>query len=391
MLFRSSPILGQTEKDRSKFVSFLISKINDLDINEKDLGNAFEFAYNHYSLLAGKDKAGDFYTAASISKLIAKIVTWDYSTNKKIGRIKSIYDASCGSSSLLLHVKDEVNNITNFYGQDNKISAVNFSKMNLFIHGIDYKHIDIYCQDVLDYPYHKHLKEEFDIIVSDFQFSQTWSGENTHIKDDRFSGYPKFAPKGTADFAFIQHMISLLSDSGKMIVHCPHGVLFRGDSEGEIRRYLIKDKNYIETVISLPSKIVTKKSPSTCLVVISKCKVTSDILFIYANEEFTQEKPINIMSDSNINKIFDAYKGRANIKGFSSVINISSNDDDETTITNQDFNLNLTRYVDIFKEADPIDIDKVLDDIELLEVERQKLDHEIKEYLKELGVGKYGK
>lgn len=387
----TSGFIGQNEKERSKFISSLIMRIDQLEIKEEHLGYFFEIAYNYYSLLAGKNKAGDFYTAPSISKLIAKIVTWDSSAKQKKKRVKAIYDSSCGSSSLMLHVKNELESIASFYGQDNKIIAVNFSKMNLIINDISYKNIDIHCNDVLDNPSQIHSDKEFDLIVSDFQFSQSWSGETYHARDERFSGYPKFAPKGTADYAFIQHMISLLSDDGKMVVHCPHGVLFRGDSEGEIRKYLVKDKNYIETIISLPNKLVTKNSPSTCLVVLSKCKTTEDVLFINANDEFKVGKLTNFFGDENINKIMFSYEKRTDIEKFSSVVKVSSIVEDENTIEKNNYNLNVPRYIDTFEVEDEIDIDSVLDEIEALDIEKEKLDREIKEYLKELGVGKYGK
>lgn len=381
----TSPLIGQTEKERSKFISLLFLKIDDLKIEDKDLGDAFEFAYNYYSILAGKDKAGDFYTAPSISSLIAKLATWDHKTINKVNRVRDLYDSSCGSSSLMLHVKKEVHNITNYYGQDNKINAVNFSKMNLIIHGISYKHIDIYCQDVLDYPNLEHLTMKYDVIVSDFQFSQGWSGKNRHSKDERFTGYPRFAPNGTADYAFIQHMLYLLKDSGKMVIHCPHGVLFREKAESEIRKYLI-DKNYIETIIALPSKIVTKKSPSTCLLVLSKCKTNNNIMFINALNEYTEGKPINYLSEQNIDYIFSVYKKREIIDRFSNIVDISDISSDKNN-----YNLNLPRYLNFFDDEEEIVINEVLEEIDKLELEKNELDSIIQEYLKELGVGKYGK
>lgn len=385
----SSSFIGNGEKERSRFISTLIIKIEDIKVEEGGSGNFFELAYNYYSLLAGKNKAGDFYTAPSISTLMSKIVTWDSVSNKKLKRVKSVYDSSCGSSSLMLHVKKEVEHVANFCGQDNKINAVNFSKMNLLISGISYKNIDIYHGDVLDNPSRDHLDKKFDVIVSDFQFSQAWSGEIIHGRDERFSGYPKFANKGTADYAFIQHMLSLLSDDGKMVVHCPHGVLFR-DAEKEIREYLVDSKNYIETIVSLPNKLVTKKSPSTCLVVFSKCKTTDDVLFINANEEYEDGKQTNAFNLANIDKIMNAYINRVDVEKFAKVIKIKS-DTEENTIANNDFNLNVPRYVDIFENEEKIYINKVLDNIETLEEEKKMLNKEIHKYLKELGVWKYGR
>lgn len=385
----ASNFIGNDENERTKFISTLISKINDIIVEKSDLGYFFELAYNYYSLLAGKNKAGDFYTAPSISTLMTKIATWDSIGNKKLKRVKAVYDSSCGSASLMLHVKKEVENVANFYGQDNKINAVNFSKMNLLINGIPYKNIDIFHGDVLDNPSPDNLDKKFDLIVSDFQFSQSWSGEKIHGRDERFSGYPKSATKGAADYAFIQHMLYLLSDDGKMVVHCPHGVLFRGGAEGEIRKYLVKDKNYIETIISLPKKLVTKNSPSTCLVVFSKCKTTDDIFFINASEEYKSGKLTNTFSSENINKIMSAYVNRTDVEKFAKIIKING-EKQENTIASNDYNLNITRYVDLFEDVEKIDINKVLDNIEALEEEKKILDKEIHQYLKELGVWKYG-
>ena len=384
-LILTSSYIGGDERERSSYISNLMCKIENLDIETKYLGDFFELVYNYYSLLVGKNKAGDFYTSPSISKLIAKLSSWDTNSEKTIQRVRDLYDPACGSSSLLVSVSKELPNVFFFRGQDISVSATNFSKMNLLIHGTNYKQIDIHWskEGTLKNPCNEHMNMNFDLIVSDFQFSQKWGSEKEHARDERFNGYPCIVTGGNSDFAFLQHMIYLLSEQGKMIVHCPHGVLFRGEKEGEIRKYLVK-KNRIETIISLPEKITTKNSPSTCIIVFNKCKKTEDILFINASQFYTKEKSLNLLSDESINTIFNLYCNRDDTTKLVKKVYLDE-------IENNDFNLNIPRYVDTFEEEPEVDIEFILNEIENLEKEREMLDKQIKAFLEELKVGKYGK
>jgi type I restriction enzyme M protein len=165
-------------------------------------------------------------------------------------RLKSVYDPTCGSGSLLLRVAKEVKSVSSFYGQELNRTTYNLARMNMILHGVHYRKFDIRQEDTLERP--QHLDLRFEAIVANPPFSAKWSANPIHMSDDRFSQYGKLAPKSKADFAFIQHMIYQLDENGQMAVVLPHGALFRGGAEGHIRQYLIEDRNYLDAVIGLP-------------------------------------------------------------------------------------------------------------------------------------------
>ena len=200
------------------------------------------------------------------------------------------------------------------------------------------------------------------------------------MEDERFSAYGKLAPKSKADFAFIQHMFYQLSDNGTMAVVLPHGVLFRGASEGTIREYLIKEKNYLDAIIGLPANIFYGTSIPTCILVFKKCRKEDDnILFIDASKEFEKVKTQNKLREQHIQKIVETYRDRKEIEKYSHLASLQE-------IAENDYNLNIPRYVDTFEEEEPIDIKAVMAEIKELEAKRAELDKEIEVYLKELGL-----
>ena len=200
------------------------------------------------------------------------------------------------------------------------------------------------------------------------------------MDDERFSAYGKLAPKSKADFAFVQHMIYQLDDSGTMAVVLPHGVLFRGAAEGTIRTYLIEEKNYLDAVIGLPANIFFGTSIPTCILVFKKCRQKDDnILFIDASNEFEKAKNQNILTDDNIKKIMETYEKREEIEKYSHVATLDE-------IRENDYNLNIPRYVDTFEEEEEIDIDEVHANLKKLDEEIKETTAEINKYLRELGL-----
>ena len=190
----------------------------------------------------------------------------------------------------------------------------------------------------------------------------------------------KLAPKSKADFAFIQHMIYQLDDSGTMAVVLPHGVLFRGAAEGAIRKYLIEEKNYLDAVIGLPSNIFFGTSIPTCILVFKKCRQKDEnVLFIDASNEFEKAKNQNILTDENIEKIVRTYEKREEIEKYSHVATLEE-------IKENDYNLNIPRYVDTFEEEEEIDIDEVHANLKKLDEEIKETTVEINKYLRELGL-----
>ena len=367
--------LGRGEAERTKLISTIMLKINDIDFHHEDaeidvLGDAYEYLISNFAASAGK-KAGEFYTPQQVSRILAKLVT----INKS--KLQSVYDPTCGSGSLLLRVGKETK-VSSYYGQEFNSTTYNLARMNMLLHGVSFKHFDIKNADTLENP--KHLDMKFDAVVANPPYSQTWSADPKFMEDERFSAYGKLAPKSKADFAFIQHMIFQLSDNGTMAVVLPHGVLFRGASEGTIREYLIKEKNYLDAVIGLPANIFYGTSIPTCILVFKKCREHEDnILFIDASKDFEAGKNQNRLRDEDVDKIVKTYIDRVEIEKYCHVAPMSEVEENE-------YNLNIPRYVDTFEEEEEIDIKQVQKDLKDIDKEIAEVDKELNVYLKELGL-----
>ncbi len=367
--------LGRGEAERTKLISTIMLKINDIDFHHEDaeidvLGDAYEYLISNFAASAGK-KAGEFYTPQQVSRILAKLVT----INKS--KLQNVYDPTCGSGSLLLRVGKETK-VSSYYGQEFNSTTYNLARMNMLLHGVSFKHFDIKNADTLENPKHKDMK--FDAIVANPPYSAQWSADNKFIEDERFSAYGKLAPKSKADFAFIQHMIFQLSDNGTMAVVLPHGVLFRGASEGTIREYLIKEKNYLDAVIGLPANIFYGTSIPTCILVFKKCRENEDnILFIDASKEFEAGKNQNRLRDEDVDKIIQTYISREEKEKYSHVATLQEVEENE-------YNLNIPRYVDTFEEEEEIDIKQVQQELKEIDKQIEEVDKELNVYLKELGL-----
>ena len=368
--------LGKTEPDRSALISKVMLKINDINFHYEDaeidvLGDAYEYLIGQFAASAGK-KAGEFYTPQQVSKLLAKLVT--IGKNK----LKNVYDPTCGSGSLLLRVAKETD-VVSFYGQEKVATTYNLARMNMLLHGIPFNHFDIENNDTLEHPNEDHMQLRFDAVVANPPYSAKWSADAKFLDDERFSAYGKLAPKSKADYAFIQHMLYLLDDAGTMAVVLPHGVLFRGAAEGVIRKYLIKEKNWLDAVIGLPANLFFGTSIPTCILVFKKCKKNDDIFFIDASKEYESGKNQNRLTNENIKKILDTYINRKDVEKYAHAASLEE-------VEENDYNLNIPRYVDTFEEEEEIDIKAVMKEIKELEAKRDELDKEINVYLKELGL-----
>ncbi len=368
--------LGKTEKQKNETVVKIFSHLDrinfELDNTDADvLGDAYEYLIGKFASGAGK-KAGEFYTPQQVSKILAKLVT----TGKT--KLKSVYDPTCGSGSLLLRVAKEVKSVSNFYGQEMNVTTYNLARMNMILHDVHHTKFSIKQDDTLEHP--QHLNMKFEAIVANPPFSANWSANPLHLNDDRFAQYGKLAPSSKADYAFIQHMVHHLDDNGQMAVVMPHGVLFRGAAEGHIRQYLIEDRNYLDAVIGLPANIFYGTSIPTCILVFKKCRENpKDILFIDASQEFEKGSNENILLDKNVEKIINTYKERKVIDKYSYVASLDE-------IKENDYNLNIPRYVDTFEEEEPVDIKAVAKDLKDLDIEMQKTNKIIAGFCKELGV-----
>ncbi|MEG2364085.1 MAG: type I restriction-modification system subunit M [Terrisporobacter sp.] len=370
----ASTKLGRDVKSRSKLIAKVIANIAGIDFAHEDteidvLGDAYEYLISQFAANAGK-KAGEFYTPQQVSKILAKIVT--------IGKtdLKDVYDPTCGSGSLLLRVSKEAN-VRKFYGQEFTSTTYNLARMNMMLHDVSYQNFDIKNDDTLENP--EHIEMKFEAIVANPPYSANWTADAKFLDDERFSAYGKLAPKSKADFAFVQHMIHQLDDKGTMAVVLPHGVLFRGASEGVIRKYLIEERNVLDAVIGLPANIFFGTSIPTVILVFKKCRENNDILFIDASNEFEKGKNQNNLTDAHVEYIVDTYVKRETIDKYSYVSSMEE-------IKENDYNLNIPRYVDTFEEEEAIDLQVVSDRIAKIDEEIASIDNELAVYLKELGL-----
>lgn len=371
----SSTKLGKDVKSRSKLIAKVMGNIEQIDFNHDDseidvLGDAYEYLISQFAAGAGK-KAGEFYTPQQVSKILAKLVT--------IGKkdLRNVYDPTCGSGSLLLRVSKETN-VRKFYGQELTSTTYNLARMNMLLHDVSYQNFDIKNDDTLEHP--AHLDMRFDAVVANPPYSANWSADDKFLDDERFSVYGKLAPKSKADYAFIEHMIYQLDDKGTMAVVLPHGVLFRGAAEGTIREYLIKEKNYLDAVIGLPANVFFGTSIPTVILVFKKCRENADnVMFIDASGEFEKGKNQNVLRDSDVEKIIDTYIKRETIDKYSYVATLDE-------IKENDYNLNIPRYVDTFEEEEPIDVGEVKAKIGKIDEEIADIDIELEVLLKELGM-----
>ncbi|MBP7508966.1 MAG: type I restriction-modification system subunit M [Prolixibacteraceae bacterium] len=371
----NSTKLGRTAEQRNEVIAKVLSHLDKIDFQLEQskidvLGDAYEYLIGQFASGAGK-KAGEFYTPQQASKILARIVTLGKT------RIKSAYDPTCGSGSLILRL-GRICDVLKFYGQERNRTTYNLCRMNMILHDVHHTRFDIKLEDTLEHPQHDKLDAE--AVVANPPFSAKWSASPLFMTDDRFSEYGKLAPSSKADFAFIQHMIYHLAENGVMAVVMPHGVLFRGAAEGHIRKYLIEEKNYLDAVIGLPANIFYGTSIPTCVLVFKKCKEhPDDILFIDASQYFEKVKTQNYLRDEDVDRIVDTYAKRITIDKYSYVASLDE-------VRENDYNLNIPRYVDTFEEEESVDVAAVATELKELETEMQITDKTIAGFCKELNI-----
>jgi len=372
----TSSKLGKSENDKNALVVKVMAHLEQIDFRLEDaesdlLGDAYEYLIGQFASNAGK-KAGEFYTPQEVSSILAKIVT----TGKT--RLRSVYDPTCGSGSLLLRVAKEVEEVGAFYGQEMTPTTYNLCRMNLIMHGVHYKKFDIKNEDTLERP--QHLDERFDAVVANPPFSANWSASDLFLSDDRFANYGKLAPKTKADFAFVQHMLYQVADGGTVATVLPHGVLFRGSSEEHIRKHLIETENVLDAIIGLPANIFFGTSIPTCIMVLKKGREHRDnVLFIDASEHYEKAKNQNQLRPDDIAKIIETYRNRVTEDKYSYVATMEE-------IRENDYNLNIPRYVDTFEEEEPVDLAAVASEMKALDSEMQSIDATIRGFCNELGI-----
>jgi len=371
--------LGKTENAKNTLIAKVLVHLDQIDFKLDDaesdvLGDAYEYLIGQFASGAGK-KAGEFYTPQQVSSILAKLVT----TGKT--SLKSVYDPTCGSGSLLLRVAKEVDSVGGYYGQEMNSTTYNLARMNMILHGVHYQRFDLRNEDTLEHPAPEHADLRFEAVVANPPFSAHWSASTVLENDDRFSAYGKLAPKTKADFAFVQHMVHHLDDNGTMACVLPHGVLFRGAAEGHIRRYLIEDRNVLDAVIGLPPNIFYGTGIPTCVLVLKKQREhAKDILFIDASIHFEKVGNQNRLRTEDIDRIISTYRNRESSDKFSHVAQLSE-------VAENDYNLNIPRYVDTFEEEEAVNLAAVAAELKELEEEMEATDWVIQGFCDELGIG----
>lgn len=361
-LFSSSTLdltdtaLGSNLNERNKNIQALIRLFEDLDMvalqNGDVLGDAYEYLIGQFAMESGK-KAGEFYTPHQVSEVMSQIVA----TNQNI---TSIYDPTVGSGSLLLtvkkHLSEELQKSLNYYGQEKNTATYNLTRMNLLLHGVrpekmSIKNGDTLGQDWPEDPERPNEGVQFDAVVMNPPYSiKNWNRAGLKPSDPRFEIAGVLPPDSKGDFAFLLHGLYHLSTKGTMAIVLPHGVLFRGSAEGEIRKRLL-EKNQIDAVIGLPSNLFTNTGIPVCVIILKKNRELNDpVLFIDASRNFIKVGKQNALQEKDIAKIVDVYKNCIEEKGYSHLAS-------RQELIQNEFNMNIPRYVTAIDEEIPHDVD----------------------------------
>lgn len=381
----TSDKLGSTYKEKGELIGKLITAIDEIDFNFMDskidlLGDAYEYLIGQFAASAGK-KAGEYYTPQQVSKLLSLIVT------KDLKDVKYISDPACGSGSLLIQVADRLKEkdgkYIRIFGQELNTTTCNLARMNMLVHRVNFNKFTIHQGDTLKNPSDDQREYgKMDIVVANPPFSANWDPNSSMERDERFSGAGKLAPKSYADYAFVEHMVNSLSATGCMAVVLPHGPLFRGNAEGVIRQYLVETRNYLDTVIGLPENLFYGTTIAACICVFKKNKTDRNVYFIDASKYFEKGKNQNLLRDEDIERIMDAYSSKKEVEKYAHLATLEE-------LKENEFNLNIPRYVDTFEEEEEIDLNEVMAEYHRLDEEDKKVTEELNKYLEELGLPKF--
>lgn len=386
--FNSESVLGAT-RDRNAMLKSLLEDFKPLDLSPSNvngsdiIGNSYEYMISRFASDAGK-KGGEFFTPSEVSDLLARLV--------KPQENDRIYDPTCGSGSLLIKAANQIgSDKVAIYGQERNGQTHSLCVMNMFLHGIDDAKIE--WGDTISNPLHlvDNQLMKFQVVVANPPFSlDKWAMGFAGDEDDKFKmessldrhrrfdwGIP---PASKGDYAFVLHMIHSLAENGRMAVVLPHGVLFRGGIEGRIREQIIRH-NLLDAVIGLPEKLFFGTGIPACILVLKKNRQRENVLFIDASAEGNYEKGKNQnrLREEDILRIMDAYERYEDKNRFCSEVT-------QDVIRENDFNLNIPRYVDVVQHEEPIDVKHVLERIKKIKEETEELEQQVAKYFDELGL-----
>lgn len=379
--------LGNSTAARGKALSNIVTMVNTFDYNDKNghdiLGDVYEYLIAQFAGNSGK-KAGEFYTPHEVSQVLAKLVTLNL---QEEGDQFTVFDPAMGSGSLLLTVGSEVpggykSGRVHFHGQELNTTTYNLARMNLMMHGVSYQNMTLRNTDSLEMDWPDGVDAQgidhprsFDAVVENPPYSAHWDNQDSKMKDVRFKEYA-LAPKSKADFAFLLDGLYHLNNSGTMAIVLPHGVLFRGAKEGKIRQALL-DKRQIDAIIGMPAGLFYSTSIPTIIMVLKKQRQNDDVFFIDASRNFEKGKNQNKLRAEDIDKIISTYKKRQDIDKYAHVANMDE-------IKENEYNLNIPRYVDTFEPEPPVDVDKLVHDIQSTDEQIGKLESEFSGMLNDL-------
>jgi len=398
--FGNKEVLSDTVLQR------LLSHFNKYSLKNKDLytpdllGDAYEYLIKMFADDAGK-KGGEFYTPKGVVKLIVQLI--------KPEPKNKVYDPTCGSGGMLVesakYIEEKGGKVgelldASLYGQEKNLGTWAICKINMILH--NYTDADIKKGCTLTTP--KHIENDelmvFDRVIANPPFSQNkwWDPVEVDLKKDekgeeKAPNYSKIVsdpygrfqygipPRGYADLAFLQHMISVLKQDGKLGIVLPHGVLFRGGSEGKIREGILKE-DILETVVGLPSKLFYNTGIPAAVIIINKSKpdhLKNKVIFIDVSQNYMEGKNQNLLEDEHVKKVIDAYDKGEDVDKFMRIV-------DMTEIRENDYNLNIARYIDTTEEEDLVDLVATLGTIREIEAKEKAIDEKLTVYLRELGL-----
>ena len=371
--------LGKEVSQRTKLISKVIGKVYDIDFDLNDaefdvLGTAYMILIGLFASDAGK-KGGEFFTPTKMSELVARLATLG------LDSVKSACDPCAGSGSLLLEVRRHCKEKTvgHYYGQEMNGTTYNLMRQNMLMHGVPYKEFTVFNDDTIEHDNFGETK--FQVQVANPPYSAKWSSDSKFESDPRFSNCGALAPKSYADLMFLEHIAYHMDKDGRAAVLLPHGVLFRGNKEETIRRYLIENQNVIDAIIGLPANCFHGTSIPVCCIVLRKNRNgnSDNIWFCDASKYYTAGKNMNELSDEDIDRIVNAYEQRAEIEKFSHKATLEE-------IAANGYNCNIPRYVNTFEEEEQIDIQAVRTELAEITAKKQAAIDKVNATLKLLGL-----
>lgn len=372
----NSQRLGNSVTARTETIAQVMIALKNIELVKTEgdaLGDAYEFLIGQFASESGK-KAGEFYTPQKVSELITKLTLVDQKDNEVI----KVCDPTMGSGSLLLNFKKYVPDAKKirYYGQEINVSTYNLARMNMILHGVSPSQQNLRLGDTLESVWPLGDGVYFDAVVMNPPYSLRWSADKKYLEDPRFSKYGVLPPKSKADYAFLLHGLFHLAKHGTMAIVLPQGVLFREGSEGTIRKKLLED-GVIDAIIGLPGHLFYNTPIPAIVIVLKKDKPDRNVLFIDASKDFEKENNQNVLREQDVRKILNAYRQGEEVSKYCHIANFDE-------IKENDFNLNISRYIDTLEPEEEINLKSVAADLKKNRQELNQTGHELVGMLKDL-------